>query len=422
MEANVAGLISGEMLRILLVSSNEGVRNEIGVALAGRAGDHRLYWVSQPDLAPGRAQDLLPHVILVDSDLGGSSPINVIVALSGRLPTVPLLALVGGAAIDLARQAVLAGARGFVTKPIVPEDLLAALRQVLAPRGAASGEANETASGRIVAFCAPKGGTGRTTLAINTAIALYRLSRDPVVLIDADYATPAVDVALNLVAHQNIADLLPRLSRLDADLVASILAPHASGIQVLLAPPPADLSSPITLPQVQQVLVWLKRMFPWVIVDLGLPLDDTAFAFLDGADRIIMSVLPEMVGLRNTRLMLEQLSARGYPDEKVWLVLNRATIRGGVPVADIEERLHVPVRYRIPDDQPLATHTINRGVPLVMSHSKSALARAVTGFASELQKDMAAPDNGSAPTAITRAGGPLAALLGRFTRKGGGTT
>jgi pilus assembly protein CpaE len=420
----VAGLISGEMLRILLVSSNEAVRNEIGVALAGRAGDHRLYWVSQPDLAPGRAQDLLPHVILVDNELGGASPISVIAALSSRLPTAPLLAMVGGSAIDLARQAVLAGARGFVTKPLLAEDLLAALRQVLAPRGSAAAESREGVSGRVVAFCAPKGGTGRTTLAINAAIALHRTSHDPVVLIDADYAAPAVDVALNLVAHQNIADLLPRMSRLDADLVASILATHASGIKVLLAPPPADLFSPITLPQVQQVLVWLKRMFPWVIVDLGLPLDDTAFAFLDGADRIIMSVLPEMVGLRNTRLMLEQLSARGYPDEKVWLVLNRSTIRGGVPVADIEERLHVPVRYRIPDDQPLATHTINRGVPLIMSHSKSALGRAVTGFAAELQKEMLAHGNGAAVATVaeTPAAGPLAQLLARLTHKRGEIT
>jgi len=416
MEANVPGLISGETLRILLVSSNEAIRNEIGVALAGRAGDHRLYWVSQADLAPGRAQDLLPHVILVDSDQAGANPTNVILALTNRLPAVPVLALVGTTAIDLARQAVLAGARGFVTKPILAEDLLAALRQVLTPRGALT-EAAETAAGRVVVFCAPKGGTGRTTLAINTAVALRQLTNGPVVLTDADYAAPAVDVALNLVAQKNIADLLPRLSRLDADLVSSILAHHASGIRVLLAPPPADLSSPISLPQVQQVLVWLKRMFPWVIVDLGLPLDDTAFAFLDGADRIIMSVLPELVGLRNTRLMLEQLNLRGYPDEKVWLVLNRATMRGGVPVADIEERLHVPVRYRIPDDQPLATHTINRGVPLVMSHPNSALARAMIGFAQELRREMAPEE---APVTAAAAAAPLSRLFGRLMPGKGG--
>ena len=68
-------------------------------------------------------------------------------------------------------------------------------------------------------------------------------------------------------------------------LVTGVLATHATGLQVLLAPPPADLSRPISLPQVQHILVLLKRMFPWVIVDLGLPLNETAFGSLDTADR-----------------------------------------------------------------------------------------------------------------------------------------
>lgn len=426
----MAGLISGETLRILLVSTNEAVRNELVPALSVRAGDHRLYWVSQPDLAPGRAQDLLPHIILVDDELSGARPALVIAQLCARLPTTPVLALVDSNGIDLARQAVLAGARGFVTKPVSGDELVIALRQVLAPRtgifteGPLSSETSESLSGRVVVFCAPKGGTGRTTLAINTAIGLHRITKQAVVLADADYAAPALDVALNLVMEKNIADLLPRMSRLDPDLVSSVLAAHASGVKVLLAPPPADLSSPISLPQVQQVLVWLKRMFPWVFVDLGLPLDDTAFAFLDSADRIVMSVLPEMVGLRNTRLMLDQLSARGYSPERVWLVLNRATIRGGVSVHDIEERLRVAIRYQIPDDQPLATHTINRGVPLVMSHANSAVGRAMLGFAGELSRDLA--PGTSAMSADTEGGvNPLTWLRGRLasahTGAGGNT-
>jgi len=157
----------------------------------------------------------------------------------------------------------------------------------------------------------------------------------------------------------------------------------------LLAPPPADLDSPISLPQVQQVMAWLKRMYSWVIVDLGLPMDETAFAFLDGADRIIMTVLPEMIGLRNTRLMLDLLQDRGYPPDKIWLVLNRAGLAGGVSAADIEQRLKVKIGFQIPDDQPLATHSINRGVPLVVSHRRSALARAVRKLAQRLYQDMA---------------------------------
>ena len=133
-------------------------------------------------------------------------------------------------------------------------------------------------------------------------------------------------------------------------------------------------------------------MFSWVIVDLGLPLDETAFAFLDGADRTIMTVLPEMVGLRNTGLMLDELRGRGLAEEKIWLVLNRATMRGGVSQSDIQERLRLGVTYRCPDDQPLATHSINRGVPLVMSHPRSAVGRAIRKLAQQLIEELPADD------------------------------
>ena len=136
-------------------------------------------------------------------------------------------------------------------------------------------------------------------------------------------------------------------------------------------------------------------MYPWVLVDLGLPLDETSFAFLDGADRIVMSVLPEMIGLRNTRLMLDQLHERGYPEEKIWLVLNRSGLRGGVSVSDIQTRLHVHIKHMIPDDQPLVTLTVNRGVPAVLSHGRSALARAYHKLAEELAKEM--PEDASRP-------------------------
>jgi pilus assembly protein CpaE len=411
----LASLVPGETLRVLLVSTSEEARDEVGAALAGRAGDHRLYWVSQPDLAPVRASDLLPHVVLVDDSLDNANIVTLIGQLMTRVPQAAILALVAPEDMLTARQAVLAGARAFITKPVQPEELLAALRQVLIGRAAPRAAEPMTATaGRIIAFCAPKGGTGRTILAINTAVALRRLCKEPLALIDADYATPALDVALNLESDRTIVDLLPKLANLDAEVVSSVLASHASGIQVLLAPPPADLSHPISLPQVQQVLAWLKRMFPWVFVDLGLPMDDTAFAFLDGADRIVMSVLPEMVGLRNTRLMLDQLHARGYPGEKIWMVLNRSTLRGGVPVRDIEERLRVHIRFQVPDDQPLATYSINRGVPIVVSHEGSAVAKAVRNLARDLLADLPVSANAASP--VNNEGAGKASRRGLFGR------
>lgn len=122
-------------------------------------------------------------------------------------------------------------------------------------------------------------------------------------------------------------------------------------------------------------------MFEWVVIDLGALVDESGYAFLDSADYIVMTVLPELVCLRNTRLLLDQLQARGYPEERIWLVLNRAAIAGGVTKSDIEERLHVRIRHSVPDDQPLVSLSVNRGVPLYISHKRSAVARAIEEFA-----------------------------------------
>ncbi|MBN1259757.1 MAG: AAA family ATPase [Anaerolineae bacterium] len=387
----MASLIRGETLRILLISADEQLRNQVGEALANsRLRGHRLHWVSQPSLAIVRANDLLPHLILLDDNLGGADFIPMVRQLAAAIPVAVIVALIEEGAMIEARQAVLVGARSFVIKPVDAEDLVTTLLQVMAWRSPTP-ERSQTKlpAGRIVAFCAPKGGTGRTTLAVNTALEIWRQTNESLVLVDADYAAPALDVALNLHSQHNIADLLPKLSRIDDVLISSVLVDHSSGIKVLLAPPPADLSKPLSLLQVQNILVRLKSMFKWVMVDLGLPLDETTFAFLDGADRIIMSVLPEMVGLRNTRLMLDQMSSRGYPEGKVWLVLNRATMRGGVSPTDIEERLRVKVDFTVPDDQPLATHSINRGVPIVISHRRSAVARAINKVVERIAEEAA---------------------------------
>ncbi len=405
-------LVPGETLRILLVSTQEALRAELDQAQARRIGDHALYWISQPELAAARVRELLPHAIVVDDELGGQELAQVVRQLAAQTPAA-LLALVDAGSMAAARQAVLAGARAFVVKPLAADDFAATLRQVLVGRRAAGDEAtlDASAGGRIVVFVAPKGGTGRTTLAANTAVSLHRTAGKRVVLLDADYAAPALDVALNLHGERDIADLLDRLTHLDAHMVEQVIAPHASGLHLLLAPPPGAYDGHISLPQVQQILAQLKRMYDWVIVDLGLPLDETAFAFLDGADRIVMTVLPEMVGLRNTRVMLDQLHARGHSEQRIWLVVNRAGIRGGVARADIERRLHIAVRHTVPDDQPLVSLSVNRGVPLVLSHPRSAVARAVRELAVHLAAEV---DPSFKPAPAHQPAAPRPSLLQRW--------
>ena len=407
-------LASGYAVRILLVSTSELARDEVRGALVVWPFDYRLHWVSQPSLATVRAEELVPEVVLIDDTLTEAEAILLVRQLVARVPRAKVLLMAAEASVDLARQAVLAGARGFVTKPLRARDLVPTLNEVLSGTTPAAAPPAR-AQGRVIVFCAPKGGTGRTTLAINTAVSLRSLTGEPVVLLDADWAAPALDVALNVRSDRNVRDLLPRLAGLDDEMFRSIVAPHASGISVVLAPPPFD-SSPISPTQVQALLVTLRDMFPWVVVDQGLPLNEAAFAFMDGADAIIAVALPEMVGLRNVRLMLDQFQDRGYPQQKVWLVLNRRSMAGGVPRDNIEKHLEAEFRHTIPDDQLLASHSINRGVPFVVSHRRSGLARAIRRLAQQLVQALATgePATAESPVGESAAQPPRRAAVNRL--------
>ena len=243
----------------------------------------------------------------------------------------------------------------------------------------------------MVAFCAPKGGTGRTTLAVNTALSLRAVTGQSIVLVDADYAAPALDVALDIKHTRDVADLVSRITALDEALVDGVLAEHSSGVKVLLAPPPTRGAPPVRLAHVQQITAILRRMFEWVVIDVGLPHDEAACGYLRLADRVVLNVLPEMVGLRNTQNLLGRLRAHGVPRERIWVVVNRATLRGGMPMADIQGRMAIDVAFQIPDGQPAATQSVNRGIPLVVDRRYSALAKAMRALAGRLADDLAKP-------------------------------
>ena len=381
-------------LRVLLVSAQEALYEELEQTLSSQSGGHQLHWVAQPDLAGGRATEVLPDIILVDGDLGSKAIVRIrdlLVLAPGA--TIVYLAGEGPEAMNEASRAVMAGARGFLTKPLSGEQLVANLRDILRQGSQTAARADRgDASGQVIAFCGAKGGTGRTTLAVNSALALHALTGESVALMDADYAAPAIDVALNLPSQRDISDLLSRVALLDQELVSRVMIPHASGVQVLRAPSPGELHEPITLPKVQEIVVLLKQMFSWVLVDLGALPDETLYAFLDTTNHIILSVVPELVAMRNARFILEQFHAHGHPEDKIWVVVNRATMPGGIPKGDMEKRLRVPIKSWIPDDPSLVAHSINRGVPVMMSQRRGVLVKAYRDLAQELVEELAGRD------------------------------
>src|SRR4029079_2395336 len=117
------------------------------------------------------------------------------------------------------------------------QNRLAAAPMVATPSGG-DGVARDGPDGQIVAVFSPKGGVGRTTIAVNMAIAAPTELGKSVLLMDGSFQFGDVGVLLNLnPKNKSIADLVPELEAGEPESLDTFVINHSAGVHVLLAPP-----------------------------------------------------------------------------------------------------------------------------------------------------------------------------------------
>jgi len=298
----------------------------------------------------------------------------------------------------------LAGAREFLVKPFSSDELTSSIRQVHArerdkqsrmavPVAApvvpmipsASGAPGDP--GLVVAVFSPKGGVGRTTVAVNLAVAAATELGKRVVIVDGSLQFGDVGVLLNLNPRgKSIADLAPELEAGEVESLDSFVINHPAGVRVLLAPPSPEMAELITPSGIRKVIEGLRKDHDLVVVDCTAYFNDTTLAILDSADIILTMLSLEITSIKNMRLFLEVADQLGYESGKVRLVLNRADSTLGIRVADVEHSIGRKVDETIVSDGRSVVYALNRGVPFFLSNKEAQvsqdilrLARSVVG-------------------------------------------
>ena len=187
------------------------------------------------------------------------------VASRGRLPGVPVFALLRSNDPDLILRCLREGASEFLIQPFAAEQLNAALSKLSrfhAPR------ANEgETGGRVYCVMPGKGACGATTVACHLAFALKREKSDRVLLADLDWMTGTVGFLLKLKSSYSFADALAHAGSLDADLWKALVAP-CQGIDVLLSPEnPVDGIGEGADPA--SIISYSRRAYTAVVLDAG---------------------------------------------------------------------------------------------------------------------------------------------------------
>jgi pilus assembly protein CpaE len=347
------------------------------------------------------AARLLPDVVLMDINMPGMDGIKTSEQLSATVPRTAIVMMSVQSEADYLRRSMLAGAREFLVKPFSSDELVAAIRQVhqrereklgrmmdRGPAGNGRGPADERKPGRIVTVFSPKGGVGRTTVAVNLAVAAAAELGKKVVLVDASFQFGDVGVLLNLnPKNKSIADLIPEMGGGDPESVDQVLVGHSSGIQVLLAPPSPEMAELITSSYLRKVLEQLRTRYDLVVVDTSPWFQETTLNLLDLSDVILTLLTLEITNIKNMRLFLEVAEQLGYPDEKIRLVLNRSDSALGIRVADVQNSIGRKIDETIVSDGRSVVYALNRGIPFVLSSREAQVSQDIVRIARTVTTD-----------------------------------
>ena len=402
-------MADGEKIRILIVDDIADTRENLAKLIGFEPDMEVAATAGGGQEAVNLAKQHRPHVILMDINMPDMDGITATEIISNTVPESPIIMMSVQGEQDYLRRSMLAGAREFLVKPFSADELINSIRHVhelekvrraryapvapvAAPGGPAVAAATGRETGKIITFFSPKGGVGRTTIATNLAVALHQLTSKPVVLVDGSLPFGDIAVILNMSPKaKTIADLIGSFETADSDVVESILVQHSTGIKVMLAPPTPESTELITGAHIKHVLELLRERYAYIVVDTWPSFQEQVITMLDVADVILTLMTLEITSLKNVRVFMEVVEKLGYDEAKVQLVANRNDSSGGIKASDVEASLGRKIPHTIVSDGRTLVLAVNRGVPFVISHRDSQVAKDIFALAQRVATAEAAP-------------------------------
>src|SRR6478609_4262755 len=240
-----------DQIRVLIVDDIPETRDHLAKLLGFESDIEVVGSAASGREAIELASALTPDIVLMDINMPDMDGIAATERLASEVPTAAVVMMSVQGEADYLRRSMLAGAREFLVKPFSSDELSASIRQVWA---------RERDKGTVVAFFSPKGGVGRTTMAVNAAVAAVTELGKKVCLVDGSFQFGDVGVLLNLnPKNMSIADLAPEIQvGNEWDSLDSFIVNHSSGVRVLLAPPSPEMAELITPAGIRQVLEALR--------------------------------------------------------------------------------------------------------------------------------------------------------------------
>ena len=302
-------------------------------------------------------------VIIVDGRHDPSDAVATIARLRPGVPAAAIFMIAAETRPDLILDSMRAGANEFLAWPAQEAAFHEAIRRAAARMSSSAPKPQSC----VLVFLGAKGGVGTTTLAVNCAVDLKRLSGRSTVIVDLKPGIGEVGLFLGVRSRYTLLDALDNQHRLDEEFLHELVGKHKSGVDILGGSDQFDRPGPADGPAIEEVIRMLSSQYEFVIIDAGTQLTAANTTPLYAADVICVVANPDVASVRNTQRVLERIKQLGPSPDRIRLLLNRAAEPYPIPPAQIEAALGHPIHQRFPSDYRTVAMALNSGVPLTLA-------------------------------------------------------
>jgi pilus assembly protein CpaE len=275
-------------------------------------------------------------------------------------------------------------------------------------------DGSKSSRGHVVSVFSSKGGSGKTFVTANLAVAIAEVTGEPTAVVDLDVDMGDVFTYFGREPSATVHDLMELGEGATSERVREVAVEVAPNVFAFGAPPDPAAEAPAG-EAVGKFLRAIRNEFSWVVVDASVDYSDSALVCFDLSDMICLVTGLDVVGVKHLSKALDTLLTIGLPRERFRVVLNRADSKVGLDAGDVERVMKIQVDAMIPSSRLVPT-SLNKGRPVVLDEPGSEVSQSLKQLATRFTGEQVAAAEGAEPELVGAVSRKKRGLFGAFSK------
>jgi pilus assembly protein CpaE len=168
-------------------------------------------------------------------------------------------------------------------------------------------------------------------------------------------------------------------------------------LRVVAAPPRPEMADKVNADQFSKLLIYLRQMFAYVVVDTCCYLTDVVQAALEASNLIVLITTQDIPSIKNCSAFLSLADASGIKRQRILFAMNRFDKRIAISPERVGESLRQEIVVTIPFEDRVVSTAVNQGVPFMVNNKTSLPGKGIYQLADAIRERLTKEETEETP-------------------------